>query len=138
MLTPFTISRSVPRLGILWYTMHANAICLHSQKKNLKKDMSKSKNQKYRKPAPTGILDVMDREVHESYKTHRYNFICPCGDRVVSVKCPPHEVTFDERGWMSIKNSCGYSKTKTRPENWCHFSIKNGVPIMHEDSQCNL
>ena len=69
-------------------------------------------------------------------------FNCPCGERLVYVTSPPHKIEFDNDGVLvSLGGSCGYTpkpKMKPpRPENWCHFTIKDGVvETMHSDSKC--
>ena len=63
-------------------------------------------------------------------------FRCPCGKRQVLIKQPPHHVSFDKEGVITIDGSMGYHKTMERPENWCHFSIENGLAEMHEDALC--
>ena len=63
---------------------------------------------------------------------------CPCGKRDVYVAEPPHEIKFDENGTLTLVGSCGYKENKAheRPQNWCHFSIKDGNVETHMDSQC--
>lgn len=77
------------------------------------------------------------------------NFLCPCGQRSIYVTSPPHIITFDENGILeSLGGSCGYRPVQevrnkqgevviqAKPENWCHFTIDNGIATMHNDSQC--
>ena len=67
-------------------------------------------------------------------------FWCPCGKRRVYVTSPPHIITFDKDGVLkSLGGSCGYHESRHlgRPQNWCHFTIKDGkVETMHSDSKC--
>lgn len=65
-------------------------------------------------------------------------FRCPCGERLVYVTSPPHSIRFSKDGrLMSLGGSVGYTARKERPENWCHFTIKDGlVEQMHGDSKC--
>ena len=69
-------------------------------------------------------------------------FRCPCGERLVYVRSPPHTITFDDRGRMTLDGSCGsHERGKEgvrgyRPPNWCHFWIADGRPVMVDDAQC--
>ena len=63
-------------------------------------------------------------------------FRCPCDRRPVYIESPPHEITFDGQGTMSLDGSCGYKKNDEHPQNWCHFFIKGGDVEMCDDAQC--
>ena len=65
-------------------------------------------------------------------------FWCPCGHRRVYVTAPPHEIKFDSNGILqSLGGSCGYKANPIRPNNWCHFTIKDGlVDTIHSDAKC--
>lgn len=64
-------------------------------------------------------------------------FRCPCDERHVYVTSPPHEISFREDGVLaSLGVSCGYNAREGRPQNWCHFTITDGVAKMHNDSKC--
>ena len=65
-----------------------------------------------------------------------YCFWCPCGERIVAIACPPHRVTVNVDGSVTINGSCGYHADHKRPQNWCHFTITNGRFEIHGDSQC--
>ena len=87
------------------------------------------------------VLEVQSLDVlHWGVPTDEaVQFWCPCGERLVYVTSSPHKITFREDGVLeSLGGSCGYKANpkKGRPENWCHFTIKNGVAKMHGDSGC--
>lgn len=66
-------------------------------------------------------------------------FRCPCGERLVYVKSPPHTIEFWDDGILaSLGGSCGYrvQSEKNRPANWCHFTITDGIPTIHGDARC--
>lgn len=65
-------------------------------------------------------------------------FRCPCNERQVYIASPPHDITFDDHGLLTLNPSVG-SKEKAgwdRPKNWCHFWIKSGTPEMCTDAGC--
>ena len=64
---------------------------------------------------------------------------CPCSKRLVYVTSPPHKITFRDDGVLaSLGGSCGYRADTAggRPQNWCHFTITDGVAAMHSDAKC--
>ena len=67
-------------------------------------------------------------------------FRCPCDDRQVYIATPPHEIAFDAEGVLTVNQSMGYrakpNMDPPRPQNWCHFHIKQGNPTMCDDAQC--
>ena len=65
-------------------------------------------------------------------------FQCLCNERTVYIASPPHKITFDDDGVLTIEGSCGYTEKKNlgREENWCHFLLKNGEIEMCSDSKC--
>ena len=63
-------------------------------------------------------------------------FHCPCGERRIYAASPPHTITFDDEGVLTLDPSCGYVKTTEHPANWCHFWLKAGVAEMVADAQC--
>ena len=63
-------------------------------------------------------------------------FWCPCGEREVYVSSPPHTITFDEEGVLTLDGSCGYHATDVHPANWCHFWLKDGEAKMVSDAKC--
>ena len=65
-------------------------------------------------------------------------FKCPCGERQVYVASPPHTITFDEGGLLTLDGSVGShaDDSRGRGKNWCHFHIKGGEAKMCEDAQC--
>ena len=70
-------------------------------------------------------------------KGNELHFKCPCEFRMVKVTQPPHTITFGEDGILqSLGGSCGYAAQGDRPENWCHFTITDGVAAMHDDAKC--
>ena len=89
--------------------------------------------QKYRR-GPGTVLHRGKREVL-TWQGEAH-FRCPCGERQVVVRSPPHGIEFDDDGVLTIEGSCGYTATDERPKNWCHFHIKAGVPKMVSDAQC--
>lgn len=60
---------------------------------------------------------------------------CPCGERTVMLG-PGHGLTVAEDGAVTTKHSIGYNHADGRPENWCHWQIKDGKPYFHADAQC--
>ena len=67
------------------------------------------------------------------------HFRCPCDERTVNVQSPPHSISFDDEGLLTLDGSCGSKVNEAlgRPtKNWCHFWIKAGVPEMCEDAKC--
>lgn len=64
-------------------------------------------------------------------------FLCPCEDRQVYIASPPHTITFDDEGVLTLDPSCGYkARSAGRSRNWCHFWVQNGQFKMCEDSKC--
>ena len=65
-------------------------------------------------------------------------FKCPCGERDVYVASPPHEITWDDDGALTLNGSVGSheDKARGRDANWCHFFIKGGAVDMCSDAQC--
>lgn len=90
---------------------------------------------KYRK-VPTDTPGPGSREVMEW--SDGVVFMCPCGERQAYVASPPHTITFDSDGVLTLDPSCGYRAKPdlNRPQNWCHFYIKDGHPEMCDDAQC--
>lgn len=63
-------------------------------------------------------------------------FRCPCSERIVNVKEPPHTITFMDDGRLHLDGSCGYAGNDEHPQNWCHFWIRNGEAAMVSDAKC--
>ena len=63
-------------------------------------------------------------------------FRCPCDERQVYVSSPPHTITFDAAGRLTLDGSVGSRARGGRPANWCHFHIKAGVPTMCGGVKC--
>ena len=65
-------------------------------------------------------------------------FRCPCDERTVYITSPPHTITFEDDGTLTLDGSVGSheDKGKGRPSNWCHFNVKSGEVEMHSDSIC--
>ena len=63
-------------------------------------------------------------------------FFCPCDERRVYITSPPHTVTFDAAGVLTLDPSIGYRENERHPQNWCHFFLKDGVATMCADTQC--
>ena len=67
-------------------------------------------------------------------------FRCPCNHRQVYVESPPHAITFDAKGVLTLDGSCGYrgkpNMKPPRPQNWCHFWLKDGEVEMCSDAKC--
>ena len=69
-------------------------------------------------------------------------FLCPCDDRRVYITSPPHSISFDAGGVLTLEPSCGYLESKredgaiSRPQNWCHFWMTDGQPEMCSDAKC--
>lgn len=76
-------------------------------------------------------------------------FMCPCGSRQVYVASPPHGISFDDDGRLTLHGSVGSherlrlaaepitdSAWRDRPANWCHFWIRDGAAVMCVDAAC--
>lgn len=65
-------------------------------------------------------------------------FKCPCGERTVHVTEPPHTITYDDDGLLTLDGSVGSREDphRGRPKLWCHFWIKAGEATMAGDTQC--
>ena len=65
-------------------------------------------------------------------------FRCPCDERQCYLASPPHTITFDAEGVLHVEPSIGYKARPDlgRPQNWCHFYLRNGEAEILEDSQC--
>lgn len=64
-------------------------------------------------------------------------FRCPCGEIIHNVG--GHEVSFSEgSGEMTVSPSIGYREPpgSSRPQNWCHMFIRDGVVEMCSDAKC--
>ena len=62
---------------------------------------------------------------------------CPCNYRTVYVNEPPHSLEFEEdRALKTMGGSCGLHGVGDYPDNWCHFTITDGVSTMHDDAEC--
>ena len=70
------------------------------------------------------------------------HFRCPCGERVIKVVDPPHGISYDAEGLLTVKGSIGsraipaHGPHPARPENWCHFWITRGHAGVYNDAQC--
>ena len=65
-------------------------------------------------------------------------FRCPCDQRQVYVASPPHTISFDSHGYLTLDGSVGSHEDQSRGQkpNWCHFWIKNGNTEMCSDTAC--
>ena len=63
-------------------------------------------------------------------------FRCPCDHRQMYVASPPHTITFDAEGVLTVNASCGYKGNSQQPQNWCHFWLRDGDVEMCSDAQC--
>lgn len=92
-------------------------------------------------PGP-GILDTDSRAVYAFEGDQAIQFRCPCGRRLVYITAPPHGITFDDDGRLTLDGSVGSParaatpRQPARPENWCHFGVIAGAPAMYADAQC--
>ena len=94
--------------------------------------MNKSK---YRK-VPTDTPGPGSREVMEW--SDGVVFMCPCGERQAYVATSPRAFTRSRStltAYLTLDPSCGYRAKPdlNRPQNWCHFYIKDGHPEMCDD-----
>ena len=67
------------------------------------------------------------------------HFRCPCGERMVYVTSPPHTISFDDEGLLTLVGSVGSRASLHLSDgkpNWCHFWLKNGIPKMCFDTRC--
>lgn len=70
------------------------------------------------------------------------HFRCPCGMRALKVVDPPHGISYDAAGLLTVRGSIGSRATPrcgsepARPTNWCHFSVTAGEPAMYSDARC--
>ena len=65
-------------------------------------------------------------------------FSCPCGEREVYVKSPPHGIAFDAEERLTIHGSVastGHSH-RSRDIGRCHFHIADGEASMCDDATC--
>ena len=91
--------------------------------------------EKYRKVATDdhgpGSREVMDWG-------NGITFMCPCDNLRCYIASPPHTITFDSGGVLTLEPSIGYRARQdlNRPQHWCHFYIRDGHPEMCDDSQC--
>ena len=65
-------------------------------------------------------------------------YMCPCDNEQRYITSPPHTISFDADGILTLIPSIGYKARQNldRPQNWCHFFIKDGVVEMCSDAQC--
>ena len=65
-------------------------------------------------------------------------FMCPCDNEQRYITSPPHTISFNDDGVLTLDPSIGYRARQNlnRKENWCHFYIKEGHPTMCGDAQC--
>lgn len=86
---------------------------------------------------PGQTLKHGTRDVIQHSKGVTFN--CPCGERRVWAG-PHHTISFDDDGLLTLAPSCGSHAGEIngvdRPQNWCHFWIKNGQAEMCGDAQC--
>ena len=76
------------------------------------------------------------REVWVSPTGGHVCFRCPCGDRVCNLVVPPHKVRFDDDGILTVSNSIGSRGIGDGRPEWCHFHVKQGIPLMAKDARC--
>ena len=89
--------------------------------------------EKYRRVAGT-VLNAGTREV--LVDGDGVHFWCPCGERMVYAASPPHTITFDADGLLTLDPSCSTAKNSEYPKGWCHFWLKDGEPEMVSSAQC--
>ena len=64
-------------------------------------------------------------------------FKCPCeSERTVVISEKVHRISFDPDGVLTLNPSVAYHASETRPQNWCHFWLKEGDVKMCGDAQC--
>ena len=88
---------------------------------------------KYRR-APGTVLRAGTREV--LVDGDGVHFHCPCGERMVYAASPPHTVTFDAAGVLTLDPSCSTAENSQYPEGWCHFWLRDGEIKMVASAQC--
>ena len=64
------------------------------------------------------------------------HFHCPCGKRRVYAASPPHTVTFDDAGVLTLDPSCSTAENSEYPAGWCHFWLRDGEIKMVSGAQC--
>lgn len=64
-----------------------------------------------------------------------YHVNCPCNLRTCRLGAG-HKVSVSEGGAVSTGASIGWKATTTKPQNWCHWQIKDGVPVFYGDAKC--
>ena len=96
----------------------------------------------YRRVPETEISTVTYGDVVPCAWADGIVFQCPCNFRTVYVKSPPHQISFEEDGRLTLVGSCGYRGRGKEGEkgylapNWCHFDMTGGVATMYGDATC--
>ena len=64
------------------------------------------------------------------------HFHCPCGERRIFAASPPHTISFDADGVLTLDPSCSTAESSKYPEGWCHFWLRDGEVKMVASAQC--
>lgn len=62
-----------------------------------------------------------------------YTLICPCRQRLIGIRQPPHKIQFDADGAMTVWNSLGSPASVPYT---CHLYIRGGRPEFGKDANC--
>ena len=74
--------------------------------------------EKYRR-TPGTVLHAGTREV--LVDGDGVHFYCPCGERMVYAASPPHTITFDADGLLTLDPSCSYRQEQRAPKRLVSF-----------------
>ena len=78
--------------------------------------------------------DVMYRGVEVTENGSCYRFLCPCSERIQTVRSPPFEPQFNAEDLLTLGGSV--SAQGGDIQGLCHFLINAGLPTMCDDATC--
>ena len=87
---------------------------------------------------PGAVVAIQGSDVDERFGPGCM-FRCPCGERRIAVRIPPHEsITYDPEGRPTIRASLGAHPTPPDypSSNWCHAHMKGGRFELCGDAIC--
>ena len=90
------------------------------------------------------VIAVLDGCETTSRQPDHVTFRCPCGERMVSVRRPPHSrIEFDEDGRLTVEGSIANRAGALLNNHglWldagaCHFHVTAGRAVMCDDVTC--
>ena len=85
------------------------------------------------------VIEIQASEHEGEHYGPGVMFWCPCGERRVVIRMPPHKsITFDSERRPTIKDSIGAKPAP--PEfptaNWCHAFMTDGKFTLTSDATC--